>query len=155
MFTFVMQIQGIYWSTPSSDQHAKPRERLMIRNSFEQQWFMHSKSFSHEYYRPPRLSELTACLVPTSLSSSPSSGLCEPKHLGPVCYQPSDQITKHRVWQQSGSDHKTQGEVLASCLSAGNKWSRQEYWLTSGDSLSQIMLSFGGKLTLGIESTTR
>lgn len=46
-------------------------------------------------------------------------------------------------------------EFLASCLSARNKWSRWGQRLTSRDCLSQIMLSFGGKLTLGVEPPTR
>lgn len=69
------------------------------------------------------------------------------------CFRPHNKT--RTLTEQSGSDNKTQGEFLAFCLSAWNKWSRQGHWLTSGDSLSQIMLSFGGKLTLGGESATR
>lgn len=90
---------------------------------------------------------------PPSLLSVSRGILFQPVGCSLSCLRPNNETRS--LTEQSGSDNKTQGEFLAFCLSAWNKWSRQGHWLTSGDSLSQIMLSFGGKLTLGAESATR
>lgn len=117
-------------------------------------WLNKIESFfpSYSHYCPLYLPDLSVIFV-QSFSSSFFSWWCSLVK----SYLPfGTNNLKGGGWgnNQSGR-RKTHGEFIASCLSARNKWSRWGQRLTSRDSLSQIMLSFGGKLTLGVEPPTR